>query len=415
MKKIIYILLLFIAITSNAQQKPNIVYILADDMGWKDAGFTGSDFYLTPNLDKLAKQGMVFTNAYAAAGNCAPSRACFVSGQYTPRHGVYAVTSTKRGPVKQMRLEPIPNSEEVAPSVYTIAEGLHDAGYRTAIFGKWHLGKRAGTLPGDQGFDVDGSFNPPDDKDFQETNDPKGIYRITNGACEFMEKNKDHPFFIYVSHHATHMSIQARKEMLDKFNDKAGKLQKNKRFAAMNTQMDDGIGILLQKIKDLGIEDNTLIIFTSDNGGLPQSPQAPLRGYKGMYYEGGIRVPFIARWPKTIKAGTVQNTPIIMLLTCLPHLWTLIKKRFHQIKFWMARAWYLYSNKKKTLNSAPSSGIFLVISISQTLAHVMMFSEAGLYLLLEKEIGNFCYSMKNGCLMVAAINLLKTTALSCTT
>ncbi|WP_346238404.1 sulfatase [Niabella insulamsoli] len=311
MNKIFSLIFLLSISVAHAQQKPNIVYIMADDMGWKDAAFMGSDFYLTPHLDQLAKEGMVFTNAYAGAGNCAPSRACLISGQYTPRHGVYAVYNTKRGPVDQMRLEPIPNSNELAPSVYTIAEALHDGGYKTAIFGKWHLGSRAGTFPRDQGFDVDSSFNPPSEKYFRETNDPKGIYRITNGACAFMEQNKDRPFFLYVSHHATHMPIQVRKDMQDLFDNRAGQLQKNKRFAGMNAQMDDGIGQLLRKIKELGLEDNTLVIFTSDNGGLPQSPQDPLRGFKGMYYEGGIRVPLIAKWPKHIKAGTKQETPII--------------------------------------------------------------------------------------------------------
>lgn len=311
MKKILLGFMLMLSLQAFAQQKPNIVYILADDMGWKDAGFMGSDLYETPHLDALAKEGMVFTSAYAGAGNCAPSRACFISGQYTPRHGVYAVGNTKRGPIKDMRLEPIPNTESLAPSVYTVAEALRDAGYKTAIFGKWHLGRSEGTLPKDQGFEVDGSFDPPKEDDFISTNDPKGIYRITEGACSFMEKNRDKPFFIYVAHHATHMSIQAREEMLEKFKNKQGKLQKNSRYAAMNAHLDDGVGILLQKIKDLGLEKNTLVIFTSDNGGLPQSPQYPLRGYKGMYYEGGIRVPFIARWPGVITPGSTQATPII--------------------------------------------------------------------------------------------------------
>src|SRR5690606_160405 len=140
-----------------------------------------------------------------------------------------------------------PNSEELAPSVYTIAEAMHDAGYKTAMFGKWHLGKRAGTLPGDQGFDVEDAFNPPSKEDFERTNDPKGIYRITDGACKFMEETKPTPFYIYVAHHATHMMIQARDDRYSMFKDKKGKYQENDRYAAMNNQMDDGIGILLKK------------------------------------------------------------------------------------------------------------------------------------------------------------------------
>jgi arylsulfatase A-like enzyme len=305
------LLLIYSPFLQAQDSRPNIILIFIDDMGWMDAGFTGSDFYQTPNIDNLARQGMVFNNAYASAGNCAPSRACLLSGQYTPRHDIYAVGFTKRGPVEQMRLEPIPNQTALAPSVFTMAEALQDAGYKTAMFGKWHLGKKEGFLPQNQGFDVEDAFNPPSAEDFESTNDPKGIYRITEGANKFMEENKDQPFFLYVSHHATHMMIQARDEMYEKFNNKSGQYQDHSRYAAMNAQMDEGVGILLKKIKDLGLDDNTLVIFTSDNGGLPQSPQDPLRGFKGMYYEGGIKVPFIARWPDVIKANTVNNTPVI--------------------------------------------------------------------------------------------------------
>ncbi|MEJ7693755.1 sulfatase [Daejeonella sp.] len=302
------------SISVNAQpEKPNIVLILIDDMGFRDVGFNGSDFYQTPNINALAKEGMIFTNAYAAAGNCAPSRACLISGQYTPRHGIYAVGSTKRCPVNKMRLQPIPNKQDLNPAIYTIAEAMRDGGYRTGMYGKWHLGKTAETSPKGQGFEVVDTFDPPSDAEFASTKDPKGIYRITSGASKFMEDNKDRPFFLYVAHHATHMMIQANDDMYAKFKGKAGEYQTNEKYAAMNGQVDDGVGKLLQKIKDLGIEKNTLVIFTTDNGGLPQSPQNPLRGFKGMYYEGGIRVPFIAKWPGKIQAGSVNNTPVINL------------------------------------------------------------------------------------------------------
>ena len=304
--------------TGKAIERPNIVLIFIDDMGWKDAGYTGSDFYETPVIDRLAREGMVFTNAYAAAGNCAPSRACLISGQYTPRHGVYAVRDTRRGPVSHMRLEPIPNTTSLAPENVTIAEGLKAAGYATAIFGKWHLGDTPETLPDQQGFDVVGASGHKSPKDrasnriFKQTNDPKHIYEITAGACHFMEQNKHRPFFVYVSHYATHSPIQARKEMFGKFADKPpGKLHSHAKFAAMNAQMDHGVGVLLNKIKELGLEDKTLVLFTSDNGGLPKSPQTPLRGFKGMYYEGGVRVPMIARWPGVIKPGSRCDVPVI--------------------------------------------------------------------------------------------------------
>ncbi|PPL03618.1 sulfatase [Parapedobacter indicus] len=309
-------MLLWIILPAHAAQaqdeKPNIVLILIDDMGWKDAGFMGSDFYETPHIDQLAKEGKVFTNAYAAAGNCAPSRACLLSGQYTPRHGVYAVNSTDRGPKEKMRLTPTPNSTVLPAENFTVAEALKANGYATAMFGKWHLGGGAGTRPSDQGFDVGAEMKVPKEKEFKETNDPKGIYRITEDACAFMEAHKDGPFFLYVAHHATHMAIQAREEWYDHFGKKPkGTLHGDDRFAAMNAQMDDGVGQLLEKINALGIADRTLVIFMSDNGGLPRSSQHPLRAFKGAYYEGGIRVPLIARWPGKIKAGSTTDIPVL--------------------------------------------------------------------------------------------------------
>ncbi len=293
-------------------RKPNIVLIFIDDMGWTDAGYAGSDLYETPNIDRLRREGMRFTNAYAAAGNCAPSRACLISGQYTPRHGLYAVGNTRRGAVREMRLVPIPNTGYLASENVTVAEALRAAGYATGEFGKWHLGKASPTRARDQGFDVDETTSPPRGNVFKRTNDPKWIYRITEGACRFMEKNKDRPFFAYISHHATHMAIQARQDMLEKFAaKKPGERHTDQKFAAMNAQMDDGVGIVLEKLKTLGLEKNTLVLFTSDNGGLPRSSQAPLRGFKGLYYEGGIRVPMIARWPGVIEPGSACDVPVI--------------------------------------------------------------------------------------------------------
>lgn len=169
-------------------------------------------------------------------------------------------------------------------------------------------------MPSDQGFDVTDSMNPPGTGEFDKTGDPKNIFRITDGACQFMEQHRDGPFFAYVAHHATHMGIQAKPETHARFDDKGpGQQHQNTKFAAMNADMDSGVGKLLAKIKSLGIEENTVVFFTSDNGGLPQSPQTPLRGFKGMYYEGGIRVPMFVRWPGKIAAGSVSNVPVINL------------------------------------------------------------------------------------------------------
>jgi len=293
--------------------RPNIVLIFADDLGWKDVGYQGSDFYETPNIDRLARQGMVFTAGYAAAGNCAPSRACLLSGQYTPRHSVYAVQSTERGPKNLMRMVPIPNKTDLASENVTMAEALKAAGYATACFGKWHLGSsNKGTGPENQGFDTLGlvrhGYNSPD------KNDPKGIFTITKAACDFIEKNKDRPFFAYVSHFAIHTALQARKETLDRFKQKTpGTQHKNALYAACTYDLDTGVGLLLGKLADLGLEENTLVVFTSDNGGTGQSSQEPLRGNKGCYYEGGTREPFIARWPGVTKPGSKCNVPVINL------------------------------------------------------------------------------------------------------
>ena len=299
-------------VVRGADAKPNVVLIFADDLGWKDVGYQGSDFHETPNIDALAKQGMAFSNAYAGAGNCAPSRACLLSGQYTPRHGVYAVGDTNRGPKNLMRLVPIPNKTGLAPAQVTIAEALKDAGYKTGIFGKWHLAGADGAPPAKQGFDTvfDSRSNPNAKRD--EPNDPKGAYSLTKAATEFIETNKDKPFFVYLAHHAIHSALEARPATLKKFQaKKAGAQHKNALYAACLYDLDDAVGVLLKKLDDLGLANNTLVIFTSDNGGTQQSSQEPLRGNKGCYYEGGVREPFVARWPGVIKPGTTCDVPVI--------------------------------------------------------------------------------------------------------
>lgn len=290
--------------------KPNIILIFADDLGWKDVGYQGSDFMETPVLDALAKEGMVFTNAYASAGNCAPSRACMVSGTYTPRHHVYAVRSTDRGPKAAMRLVPIPNKSGLAKENITFADALKAAGYVTGIFGKWHLDGNDGAAPAEQGFDVVhqsyGGWKG------NEPANPKAIYSLTRAAGEFMEKNKDRPFFVYLPHYAIHTGLQARKATLERFKAKTpGKQHHDALYAACTYDLDDGIGVLLKKLKELDLEKNTLVVFTSDNGGTQQSSQEPLRGNKGGYYEGGIREPMIVRWPGVVKSGTKCDVPVI--------------------------------------------------------------------------------------------------------
>ncbi|HQR36082.1 MAG TPA: sulfatase [Blastocatellia bacterium] len=294
-----------------AAKRPNIVFIFADDLGWKDVGYQGSDFYETPNLDRLAKAGMVFSQAYAGAGNCAPSRAVLLSGQYGPRHGVYAVDSTDRGPKHLMRMIPVPNKSGLPESNVTMADALKAAGYATGIFGKWHLGGVDGAAPEQQGFDTVFNSRPNPNQRLDQPEDPKGIYSLTRAAAQFIEQNRQRPFFAYIAHHAIHTALEARPASLEKFKTKKpGAQHKNALYAACLYDLDDGVALLMAKLKELGLETNTLVIFMSDNGGTQQSSQEPLRGSKGGYYEGGIREPFIAYWPGVIKPGTHSTVPI---------------------------------------------------------------------------------------------------------
>lgn len=312
MNKIICIILL-LPLLASAQQKPNIVLIFADDLGYKDVGFTGSKIFETPNIDLLSQKGMVFPNAYAGAGNCVPSRACLLSGLYTPRHGMYAVASTTRGPRKEMKVVPVKHTKELAPGFITMAEALKKEGYTTGIFGKWHLGSRAEVMPKAQGFDVyydssQGSSGSRKNK----SEDPKGIFSLTNAAIRFMKENKSKPFFTYLAHHAIHSDQEAKRETIEYFRKK-GLDSKMATYAACTYNLDESIALVMAFLKKEGLDKNTLLIFTSDNGAVQQSSQEPLRGNKGGYYEGGIREPFIAYWPGKIKAGTVNKTPIINL------------------------------------------------------------------------------------------------------
>lgn len=305
----------------SSKRKPNIVLINVDDLGWKDLGFMGSTYYETPNIDKLAQEGMVFTNAYAGAANCAPSRACMISGLNTPRHGVYTVSPSDRGNPKTRKLIPIKNTKHLHDSVYTLPKMLKSAGYVTANFGKWHVGD----APSKQGIDhnVGGSSkgNPgkngyfsPYNIDFIEDG-PKGEYltdRLTNEAISFIEKSKDTTFFVYVPFYTVHTPIMGKEILIEKFKKKKGTNGQNRPdYAAMVASMDENVGRLLNTLKDNGLESNTIIIFTSDNGGIRAiSHQNPLRAGKGSYYEGGVRVPLIIKWPNKISPNTTTSQAV---------------------------------------------------------------------------------------------------------
>jgi len=300
---------------------PNILLILADDLGYKDTGFTGSNFYETPNLDRLAAQGMTFSQAYAGASNCAPSRACLMTGQNTPRHGIYTVSPSDRGKAADRKLVPIMNQDSLAGRFITLAQELKAAGYVTGNFGKWHLSND----PTTQGFDVNvggsfwghpGSYFAPYNKPDLEA--PEGEYltdRLTREAMGFIDQYRDTTFFLYLPFYAVHTPLMAKDSLRERFKSKGGDdCQGNAVYAGMIANMDSCIGALINHLDQLVLTKNTLVIFTSDNGGLMNvSCQTPLRGGKGTYYEGGIRVPMIFRWPDHIKQGSNSTVPVVNL------------------------------------------------------------------------------------------------------
>jgi len=308
------------ASAAEKNSRPNIVYINMDDLGWMDVAYMGSKFYETPNIDRLASEGMIFTNAYSNAANCAPSRACVMSGQYAPRHGIYTVGSSERGSARTRKLIPTKNRTSLPDENVTIAEALKTAGYITATMGKWHLGAD----PKTQGFDVNvagGSAGHPSTyfspyRNRRLPDGPKGEHlphRLTSEAIKFIEANKARPFFLYLPYFSVHTPIQAPKDITAKYKTKgpAGG-QGHAAYAAMIESADTNIGRLMKKIDQLGLRENTVVIFTSDNGGVVKiSSQAPARAGKGSYYEGGIREPLIVRWPEKIKPGAKCDTPVI--------------------------------------------------------------------------------------------------------
>jgi arylsulfatase A-like enzyme len=303
------------------QPKPNIVFFLIDDLGWKDLSCLGSGYYETPNIDRLAAQAMVFTSAYANGPNCAPSRACLMTGLYAPRHGIYTVGNSERGDARLRKLIPTRNKTVLDQPFVTIAEVLKTAGYATASMGKWHLGPD----PTTQGFDVNiggnrsgsprgGYFSPY--RNAQLPDGPPGEYltdRLTDEALRFIEAHHNRPFFLYLTHYAVHTPLQAKSRLVRKYRRKApAGGHGNPTYAAMIESVDQSVGRVLDRLDALGIAENTVVVFFSDNGGYgPATSMAPLRGSKGMLYEGGIRVPLIVRWPGKTAPGSRCDVPVI--------------------------------------------------------------------------------------------------------
>ncbi len=327
-------------------RKPNIVFIMADDLGWTDTGTYGSKYYETPNIDRLAKQGLKLLNHHHCQ-NCAPTRAALMTGQYGPRTGVYTVGSIDRFDWQSRPLKPVDNVTNLPLDRAIIPLQLKKAGYATGLFGKWHLGEKGDYHPGKRGFD---EAIVSDGKHFDfETNPksdiPKGTYLadfLTDKAVDFMVRHKDQPFFLYLPHFGVHSPHQAKESWIAKFKEKSTVGGHNSpTYAAMIASVDESVGRVLQTLDDLKLSDNTVVIFTSDNGGVggygrpdglmrdPGSGEkkkakkgededgggitdnAPLRSGKGSLYEGGTREPFIVRWPGVTQPETTCDVPTI--------------------------------------------------------------------------------------------------------
>lgn len=327
--------------------RPNFILVLVDDLGWMDLSCQGSDYFQTPNIDRLAREGVRFTQGYAACAVCSPTRAAVQTGRYPGRVGVtdWIRSRFQRGGLGTPENNPTeyvggpnrpllcpPNPYWMESGERTIAEELGEAGYRAAYIGKWHLGDDA-WYPEGQGYDENRGgcdygqppsyFDPYSKPNHRHPMIRSGIpglpgrdegeylsHREADETVALIEAWKDRPFFIQLSPYAVHTPIQAIPEVAAKY-EKDGKTPVNARYAAMVESVDDAVGAILETLERLELSEKTMIIFTSDNGGLKgPTDNAPLRSGKGYSYEGGIRVPFIARWPGSIPSGVVSDAPV---------------------------------------------------------------------------------------------------------
>ena len=340
-------------------KKPNIIFILIDDMGWRDLACCGSEFYETPNIDRLAGQGMRFTDAYAACPVCSPTRASILTGKYPATVGItdWIDWGGSIHPARG-RVIDVPYLKALPTSEHSLARALKDGGYTTWHVGKWHLGGE-GHLPQDHGFDVNlggchcgspgrgGYFSPWTIPDLEDANVPEGTHLtdyLTDRAIDLIRQRDGLPFYLNMWYYSVHTPIQAKDEKIRKYEAKARALgldqvktfeegepfpcehKKDQRilrrlvqsdpvYAAMIESLDENIGRLLGAIEECGEADNTIVVFTSDNGGLATSEgsptcNAPLSEGKGWMYEGGTREPLFIRWPGRIQPGSACNVPV---------------------------------------------------------------------------------------------------------
>ena len=328
----ITILLNFFSCGTSNNKPPNVIVIISDDQGYADVGFHGSKEIFTPNIDRIAKNGVVFSEGYVSYAVCSPSRAGLITGRYQNRFGysrniLLAPNDSLMG---------LPLSEQTLPDV------LNNVDYKTKAIGKWHLGAHKSLVPEKRGFDeffgflIGGHRYFPEDLTLNDLTEARRqmdgyitkIYdngkridtkkylteELSDNAVKFIEDNSDNPFFLYLSYNAPHTPLQATTKDLER--NKHIDIEKRQTYAAMVSSMDDGIGLILDKLEQKNIFENTIVFFFSDNGGVEWynfSDNGPLRGIKGDFFEGGIRVPFTMQWPNKIKPGTIYDKPIIAL------------------------------------------------------------------------------------------------------
>ena len=330
-------------------KRPNILYILSDDLGWRDLGVDGSDFYESPNIDRIANQGIRFTQGYATCQVCSPSRASILTGKYTPRHGITDYIGAKWGEawrenVRENKLLPPEYEQNLRTSEITFAEALRRSGYRTFFAGKWHLGSE-GAYPEDFGFEINkggwhaggpegGYFAPWVNPKLESGPNGESLpMRLSRETAKFIKDHKDGPFLAYLSFYSVHSPIQTSRNRWEKFRKKAvaqgipdkrfifdrnlpvRQVQDCPVYAGMIEAMDDAVGLVLDTLDKLGLAENTIVCFTSDNGGVSSgdaysSSMLPLRGGKGRQWEGGIREPFYFRYPGLIEADSTCDVPV---------------------------------------------------------------------------------------------------------
>jgi uncharacterized sulfatase len=320
-------------VPAEKKAKPNIIFIFIDDMGWGDVGCYGNDFIDTPHIDQLAKEGMRFTDFYAAGAVCSPTRCAVQSGQNQARIGITAHIPGHWRPFERVIN---PQTTMALPlDVVTVAESMKQAGYTTGYVGKWHLGRGDQFGPDKQGYDFAAEINGPHLPGRFKATNPEiikpapGQFRTDyeSDLCEsFIRENKDKPFFLMLSPYAVHIPLASKSELVEKYRKRARK-RKNSLphpvYAGLVEEVDHQVGRIVKEVEAQGLAESTMIVFTSDNGGLNKrydyqehaddivSDLAPLKGEKGSLHEGGIRVPLIVKYPKMIKAGTTCSEPTI--------------------------------------------------------------------------------------------------------